>query len=314
MKKQKEHKMCQVCKTDFVIEPEDFAFYEKIEVPPPTLCPECREQRRIAFRNERSLYKRTCDLCKKEVVSRISPDKPYPMYCKECWWSDKWDPLSYGQDYDFSKPFFEQFKKMLFSVPHASIFNSNTVNSDWVNQETDAKNCYLNVGGHYNEDSAYNTYSLYGKNCFDNFWSLNSEFGYQNIKCKRGYKVINSYDCSDCQNTYFSYDCKNCSDIFGCAGLRNKKYCIWNKQHTKEEYEQFLKENPISSYKKFQELKEKSRKVWISIPRRFASIQKSVDVTGNMIEESKNSYNCWSVEKVENAKHLVYYSMDKGRI
>ncbi|MDI6602741.1 MAG: hypothetical protein QME57_01295 [Patescibacteria group bacterium] len=33
---------CQNCKKEFVIEPEDFAFYEKIKVPPPTWCPECR--------------------------------------------------------------------------------------------------------------------------------------------------------------------------------------------------------------------------------------------------------------------------------
>lgn len=164
-----ETKICQNCQREFVIEPEDFAFYEKIKVPPPTFCPECREQRRIAFRNERSLFKRKCDLCGAKVISRVSPDKPYPMYCKNCWWSDKWNPLSYGRDYDFQKSFFEQFKELLFSVPHVSIFNANMVNSEWVNQETDDKNCYLNVGGHYNQDSAYNTYEIRGKYCFDNF-------------------------------------------------------------------------------------------------------------------------------------------------
>jgi hypothetical protein len=80
---------CQNCQKEFIIEPEDFDFYNKIKVPPPTFCPDCREQRRIAFRNERSLYKRKCDLCGKGVVSRVSPDKPYPMYCQKCWWSDK---------------------------------------------------------------------------------------------------------------------------------------------------------------------------------------------------------------------------------
>src|SRR3989344_3075374 len=27
-------------------------------------------------------------------------------------------------------------------------------------------------------------------------------------------------------------------NLFGCVGLRNKKYCILNKQYTKEEYEE----------------------------------------------------------------------------
>ncbi|MEK7627724.1 MAG: hypothetical protein AAB397_04050, partial [Patescibacteria group bacterium] len=65
----KENKICQNCQNQFVIEPEDFIFYDKIQVPAPTFCPECREQRRLAFRNERSLYKRKCDLCGKEMVS-----------------------------------------------------------------------------------------------------------------------------------------------------------------------------------------------------------------------------------------------------
>ncbi|MBI5220508.1 MAG: hypothetical protein HY978_01565 [Candidatus Liptonbacteria bacterium] len=37
-----EAKICQNCKTDFTIDPEDFDFYRKIDVPPPTWCPECR--------------------------------------------------------------------------------------------------------------------------------------------------------------------------------------------------------------------------------------------------------------------------------
>jgi len=63
-----ETKNCQNCKKDFVIEPDDFAFYEKIKVPPPTFCPECRLMRRYAWRNERVLYRRNCDLCEKSTV------------------------------------------------------------------------------------------------------------------------------------------------------------------------------------------------------------------------------------------------------
>lgn len=55
---QSETKSCQNCKNDFVIESEDFSFYEKIKVPPPTFCPECRFIRRLMWRNNRSLYPR----------------------------------------------------------------------------------------------------------------------------------------------------------------------------------------------------------------------------------------------------------------
>ena len=60
-----EIKNCQNCKSDFAIESEDFSFYEKIQVPPPTFCPECRLIRRLAFRESRPLWKDNCDMCGK---------------------------------------------------------------------------------------------------------------------------------------------------------------------------------------------------------------------------------------------------------
>jgi len=107
-----ETRKCQNCKASFAIEPEDFKFYEKMQVPPPTFCPMCRFQRRLMFRNERALYKDKCDLCGEDMISVFSPDKPFKVYCSPCWWSDNWDPLASGQEYDPSRNFFEQMKEV----------------------------------------------------------------------------------------------------------------------------------------------------------------------------------------------------------
>lgn len=98
--------ICQNCRQEFFIVVEDFSFYEKIGVPAPTFCPDCRLVRRLAFREERALYKDTCDLCGVDMVSLYAPGTPCPVYCSSCWWSDNWDATSYGLEYDFSKPFF----------------------------------------------------------------------------------------------------------------------------------------------------------------------------------------------------------------
>lgn len=58
-------KTCAQCNQEFQIFDEDREFYQKINVPEPTWCPECRNMRRCAYRNERVLYMRSCDLCKK---------------------------------------------------------------------------------------------------------------------------------------------------------------------------------------------------------------------------------------------------------
>ena len=60
-------KYCRHCGTNFEITEADLKFYDKISpvfdsrkypIPTPALCSNCRMQRRMAFRNERNLYKR----------------------------------------------------------------------------------------------------------------------------------------------------------------------------------------------------------------------------------------------------------------
>ena len=148
----RETRNCQNCKNEFVIEPEDFEFYSKIKVPPPTWCPECRMQRRLCFRNERILYKRLENIHNNQVVSSYSSEVMAPIYNQKDWWSDIWDPLAYGKDYDFTKPFFEQFKALARKIPWPALLNWNSVNSDYCSYTTDNKNCYLVFGGDYNED------------------------------------------------------------------------------------------------------------------------------------------------------------------
>ncbi|MFZ3015981.1 MAG: hypothetical protein WA101_03260 [Minisyncoccia bacterium] len=138
-----ETKNCQNCKKDFIIEPEDFNFYEKIKVPPPTFCPECRMIRRMAYRNERTLFKRSCDFCKRNIISIYPSNAIFPIYCKECWYSDKWEATEYGRDYDFSRPFFEQLKELFFSVPHLAIWQRNVINSEFSNMIGECRNVYL---------------------------------------------------------------------------------------------------------------------------------------------------------------------------
>lgn len=78
-----ETKTCQNCKKDFTIEPDDFAFYEKMKVPPPTWCPECRMQRRLAWRNEWKLFRKK-DIHGKEIFSTFHEDSPVKILETDC--------------------------------------------------------------------------------------------------------------------------------------------------------------------------------------------------------------------------------------
>src|SRR5437016_2493520 len=100
---------CTHCGQTFTVSPEDLAFYDKISpvfgerkmpIPVPDSCPDCRLQQRMSFRNERKLYHRKCDLTGKQIISVYSADKPYKVYEPAAWWSDAYDPLSYGREFD----------------------------------------------------------------------------------------------------------------------------------------------------------------------------------------------------------------------
>jgi len=39
----------------------------------------------------------------------------------------------------------------------------------------------------------------------------------------------------NCSNIYYSYYVESCSYCLGCVGIKNKQFCIFNKQYTKEE-------------------------------------------------------------------------------
>lgn len=301
-----ETRSCQNCKKDFLIAPEDFDFYDRIKVPPPTWCPQCRLMRRLEWRNERALYRRTCDLCKQSVISVYSPDKPFKVYCPSCYHSDKWDPLSYGREYDFSRPFFEQFRDLQLDIPHLGLLQISMVNSPWCNYENHEKNCYLNVGGEYNEDSAYTQYGLKTKNSLDNYWIENAEFCYETSFATSCHKVFYSRLCYDCRDTYFSFDCRNCANVIGCSGLRHKQNYIFNKPVSKEEFEAFVRENINGSYAKLGELKQKALADWKRHPQRALFIDRSRDCTGNLISESKKCESCWITEKTENSKYQIF--------
>ena len=142
-----ENRICQNCKKDFQMEPEDFKFYEKINVPPPTWCPLCRAQRRFSFRNERVLYKTKSAFSGKEIFSMFPPSSGVKVYENEAWNSDKWDPIDYGQDYNFSKDFFTQYFELFKKVPLRNLGVIFEVNSPYVNHATNPKNSYLSAAG-----------------------------------------------------------------------------------------------------------------------------------------------------------------------
>ena len=301
----REERKCQNCKAQFTIEPEDFKFYDKMAVPPPTFCPECRLIRRLSFRNERHLYKRRCDLCTKEMISIFAPEKKYKVYCQEDWWSDKWDPLSYGREYDFSKPFFEQFGELMLRIPWANLIGSyqTWVNSEYNNQAGFLKNCYLISHASYNEDCYYGSGIKFSKDLVDTTMMQRSEGCYECLNIIKGYQNFHSIDCENCYNIYFSKNLVGCNDCFGCINLRHKAYHIFNKPHTKGEYLKKLKEFNLGSFENVQKIKEEAHAFWRKFPSKYYHGSHNQNVSGDYMYNSKNIFYSYEMIECEDCKY-----------
>jgi hypothetical protein len=301
-------KTCQNCKSDFTIEPDDFAFYEKMKVPPPTWCPECRLIRRLSWQGYRVLYKRKCDFTGETLITTHHPDAPHKMYRQDIWWSDKWDPKSYGLDYDFSRSFFEQFQELLRAVPLPNLYTaySTLVNSDYVNAASGTKNCYLCFRITGGEDDAYLNMVVDAKGTLDSSFINFTELCYGSVRLNKCYQAFFSQDCDNCHSIWFSRDLTGCSDCIGCINLRNKQFYIFNEKYSKEEYEKFRNELDLGSPERLTEFTAKAEAFFLKHPRKQFHGLKNFEVSGDYIYNSKNVHDSYMLANGENLRYCHF--------
>ena len=261
--------------------------------------------RRMAWREEKSLYHDICKLCGKAILSIHHPSGPFTVFCRECWYSDKWDPLDYGRDYDFSKPFFAQYRELMEAVPRPALTGTNVVDSDFSHACESCKNCYLVFWSFFSKDSQYCYALLLSQGSFDCYITDNSDHAYESLHSNRLYRVRYGYFSDECLESAFLFDCVGCSDCFGCVSLRKQKYTVFNKKLSKSEYAKEMEYWDLGSYAKLQEAKKKFRELYLATPHRYAHVLNSYDVSGDVIRDSKNCKMCFSaLDGVENCKHL----------
>lgn len=327
---------CKACLSSFEVftEDKDFLFKvspkfddKKYAVPEPTLCPDCRQQRRAAFRNERNLYQRKCDFSGKNIISIYSQDKLFKIYDQEIWWGDKWDPLAYGREFDFTKTFFEQFENLMSVVPRLSMFNKGSDNSAYTNHGVYNKNCYMGFNIGYCEDVLYSgDVVVKCKNCVDLTNVFESELLYSCTDGKNLYNSSNLILSGNCSDSAFLYDCRGCSNCFMCFNLRNKSYCIGNKQYSKEEYLQQISHYGLGNFEQYRSLViSLNEKILNDAIHSHIQSGQSENVCGNFIFNAKNIFKSFDVQESEDLRYAydafdikdcmdVYQTMDKAQL
>ncbi|MDP2630505.1 MAG: hypothetical protein Q8P56_03800 [Candidatus Uhrbacteria bacterium] len=293
---------CNQCNNEFEIMEPDKTFYIKVDAPEPTLCSECRQQRRLAFRNERTLYPRSCDSCKKRLVSIYPEQIAFPVYCGECWWSDTWEGTQYGIDYDSSVPFFDQFRELQSRVPRMSSLSLNSINSDYTNCAADNKNCYLISAADGNEDCYYGRLIQTSKNCVDCDYVYDSQRCYGSLDCRNCYNTLYCERCSGCTDVMFSSNLSGCSNCILCVNIRNKEYCIENEPVSKEEYEK-RKNEILSSRESVEAARMRFEELKKSAIVKYADVVKCEQSTGDYLFNCDNTHYSFDAT---NAKDCAY--------
>jgi len=310
-----EQKTCKNCGIEFIVTDEDKKFLEKVSpiydgkkylIPAPAFCPDCRQQRRLCWRNERNLYKRKCDATGKEVISNISPDKPFKVYERDYWLSDNWNPLDYGRDFDFSKTFRENFAALQKEVPRFSIQQQNPMeNSAYCNFASNCENCYFLFDSDFCEDCIYVNGGNHCRDCIDCSFLAGCELCYECINCKDCYSIKFSRNCVNCSDSLFIESCTGCRNCAFSTNLHDKEYFFANEKYSKQEYDEKIAELSLNEYKNLNQYLNYCEEFLIKHPRRYMQGVQNENVHGDYIYNSKNIYrsfniiDCWDVRYSE---------------
>ncbi|MEK7105374.1 MAG: hypothetical protein AAB865_01690 [Patescibacteria group bacterium] len=117
-------------------------------------------------------------------------------------------------------------------------FNDQAENSsgEYLTRVTNCRDCFTNVSGCHDQYRCAFTFDDTYENayCFGVYSGANNVYG--SCLSPRSSQIRFSYLSVQSQNLEYCIHCYNCENCFGCVGLQRKKFCIFNKQYTEDEY------------------------------------------------------------------------------
>jgi hypothetical protein len=299
---------CIKCSHSFSTSVGEISLFEKMKIPVLKVCPECRFKMKALWRNETTLYSgQKCDMCEKNIITMFNPQSSHTIYCFDCYYSDKWNPEDYKMDYEMTRPFFDQLKELVLKVPKPQMSRTvgigPNINSDYSNCSGGIKNCYMTSNTGNSEDCLF---SRGLKDCVetcDAYYGVKMDQCYEVVNTQQSSKLTYSKNAVGCVDSHFLLNCSGCTDCFGCVNIRNKSYCWYNEQLTKEEYQSNIQE-VIGSYEQIEYHKSKFYDHALSFPMRATSNVKAIESTGDYLFETKNVHNSMEITSAEDSYHM----------
>lgn len=201
-----------------------------------------------------------------------------------------------------SENFLKELQRLINSYPKIPLTVLNSENYDYSN------NVYYSKNILYGFDSTQSTDSIYLYDSYMVHKSVDCDYAVESELC---YESVDPFKCFNCDYMEYSdhmtdsaycYDCSGCANVFGCVNLKNKSFCIFNRQLSKEEYR-----SKVQEYKKWPT--EKVLEMLEELKKRFPKTQtigghNENTTYGNYIHYNKNCYLCFDAAHDENCAYV----------
>ncbi len=304
---------CPHCQSAFEIAKDDLAFYAKVSpifngkkelIPPPTLCPDCRMQKRMLWRNERSIHRSSCRICKRSMISQYVPESPHVAVCADCFWSKRCDPLAAGRPFDQSHSFFSQFLELLQTAPLVALINTNAQASEYCHRIYNGRNNYLSFIALYEPENLLHTYHTVAcKDCTDVSVNHHCELCYETVDADDSYNCRYSRRIRNCRDSAFLEDCIGCSNCIGCKNLHQRQNCLFNEQRTPADIEAFRASMEMETVSGISSLRGQAEEFFRMLPNRPALRVNCESVSGAYVTNCKNCTDVYDLFECEELRH-----------
>lgn len=198
--------------------------------------------------------------------------------------------------------FFKELKRIVLSQPKLITHSLNSENSEYGDQLYYCKNMINSFDTLNSTDCMYVFDCQACVNCIDCDYSFESQLCYECVDTHKSFNSQFLQDCYNVRDSSFAYNCYDCNDIFACANLRGKSFCILNRQLNENEYREKVKQFKTLPAEKILQMLEELKKQFPLTQTHGLNNENSP--YGDYIYNSKNCYMCFDNHKSENSGYL----------
>ncbi len=202
--------------------------------------------------------------------------------------------------------FITQFQKLYHESPQVSHWTRQSENCDYGDITVVSKDSYMCFWSSNLEGCFHCSESRKSLHCADCRFCEDCELCYECVDCTKCYNSNYLQDCKQCSDCSHCYYCIGCNDCLGCAGLTRKKYHIFNKSYSREEY--FEKIKTLSP----EEIATKFHEINLATPRVFMHQMDNENCFGDYLLHSKNCYWCFDSYLCEDSMYIFNANLERG--